>query len=78
MLFATPEKRIQTGLSIGPDSKTEDFYYFHLPHLGATAWAVLAATGWNQFQPGGCRANCAATTASVGGPGNGPANAPNE
>ncbi len=78
MLFATPEKRIQTGLSIGPDSKTEDFYYFHLPHLGATAWAVLAATGWNPFQPGGCRANCAATTASVSGPSNGPANGPNE
>src|SRR5262249_4479264 len=60
MLFATPESRITTGLSIGPDSATEDFYYFHLPHLGATAWAVLAAAGWNPFQPGGCRgANCA-------------------
>lgn len=54
MLFATPEARIGTGLSIGPDSTSEDFYYFHLPHLGATAWAVLAAAGWNPFQPGGC------------------------
>jgi len=53
MLFATPESRIRTGLQIGPDSKTDDFYYFHLPHLGATAWAVLAATGWNPFQPNG-------------------------
>ncbi|SDC90054.1 hypothetical protein SAMN05216345_104371 [Cupriavidus sp. YR651] len=53
MLYATPERRIRTGLSIGPDSTTEDFYYYHLPHLGATAWAVLAAAGWNPFQPGG-------------------------
>jgi hypothetical protein len=54
LLFATPATRIRTGLQIGPDSKTDDFYYFHLPHLGATAWAVLAAAGWNPFQPGGC------------------------
>ena len=68
MLFATPEARISTGLQIGPDSKTDDFYYFHLPHLGATAWAVLAATGWNPFQPGGCRdARCGATTATAAG-----------
>ncbi|AZG15366.1 hypothetical protein EHF44_13635 [Cupriavidus pauculus] len=53
MLFATPDTRVRTGLQIGPDSKTDDFYYFHLPHLGATAWAVLAAAGWNPFQPGG-------------------------
>lgn len=64
LLFATPEARIRTGLQIGPDSKTDDFYYFHLPHLGATAWAVLAAAGWNPFQPGGClgrRCDAAAT-----------------
>ncbi|AGW93246.1 MULTISPECIES: hypothetical protein [Cupriavidus] len=54
MLYATPEARISTGLSIGPTSTTEDFYYFHLPHLGATAWAVLAAARWNPFRPGGC------------------------
>jgi hypothetical protein len=51
LLFATPQARISTGLSIGPDSKGEDFFYFHLPHLGATAWAALAAAGWNPFQP---------------------------
>jgi hypothetical protein len=72
LLYATPEQRIRTGLSIGPDSKTEDFYYFHLPHLGATAWAVLAATGWNPFQPGGCRANCSHTTAATNPPDNPP------
>jgi hypothetical protein len=49
LLYATPNERIRTGLSIGPTSKSEDFYYFHLPHLGATAWAVLAAAGWNPF-----------------------------
>ena len=49
LLFATPNERIRTGLAIGPVSKSADFYYFHLPHLGATAWAVLAAAGWNPF-----------------------------
>lgn len=48
-LFATPEARIRTGLAIGPDSVTDDFYYYHLPHLGATAWAAIAATGVNPF-----------------------------
>lgn len=48
-LYATPERRIRTGLSVGPFSTTDDFYYFHLPHLGATAWAVLAAQRWNPF-----------------------------
>lgn len=49
LLYATPNERIRTGLAIGPTSKSADFYYFHLPHLGATAWAVLAAAGWNPF-----------------------------
>jgi hypothetical protein len=51
LLYATPRARIRTGLSIGPDSKGEDFFYYHLPHLGATAWAALAAAGRNPFQP---------------------------
>jgi len=46
-LWATPEARLGTGLAIGPDSVTADFFYFHVPHLGATAWAVIAALGWN-------------------------------
>lgn len=46
-LWATPETRIATGLAIGPDSKDADFFYFHQPHLGATAWAALAALRWN-------------------------------
>ena len=48
-LFATPQPRIDTGLAIGPDSTTNDFFYYHLPHLGATAWAALAAKGFNPF-----------------------------
>jgi len=48
-LWATPQQRISTGLAIGPDSTTADFYYLHRPHLGATAWAVIAAKGWNPF-----------------------------
>lgn len=31
------------------DSVTNDFFYYHLPHLGATAWAAIAATGVNPF-----------------------------
>jgi hypothetical protein len=48
-LFATPQPRIHTGLAVGPDSVTDDFFYYHLPHLGATAWAAIAAKGVNPF-----------------------------
>ena len=48
-LYATPEAQVSTGLSVGPDSTHDDFLYFHLPHLGATAWAAIAATGVNPF-----------------------------
>lgn len=49
LLNATRVRRLTTGLSIGPDSKEADFFYFPRPHLGATAWAALAAVGWNPF-----------------------------
>ena len=48
-LYATREPRITTGLALGPDSTAADFYYYRRPHLGATAWATLAALGWNPF-----------------------------
>lgn len=48
-LYATDGGRVATGLAIGPQSKSNDFFYFHRPHLGATAWAVLAANGFNPF-----------------------------
>lgn len=50
LLFATRQPRITTGLAIGPDSVSDDFYYYRWPHLGATAWAVLAAKGFNPFE----------------------------
>jgi hypothetical protein len=48
-LFATDVERLTTGIAIGPASVEPDFYYFRRPHLGATAWGVLAARGWNPF-----------------------------
>ena len=51
LLYASPDSRIRTGLALTPQSTTDDFYYFHLPHLGATAWSVLAATSTNPFAP---------------------------
>jgi hypothetical protein len=48
-LYATGVGRITTGIPIGPDSKSDDFFYFHRPHLGATAWAVLAEQSFNPF-----------------------------
>ncbi len=50
-LNATREARISTGLAVAPDSAGADFFYFRRPHLGATAWAVLAATATNPFAP---------------------------
>lgn len=41
-VYATREPRITTGLAA-------DAYYFRLPHLGATAWAALAALGRNPY-----------------------------
>lgn len=49
LFFATPGERLQTDLAIGPTSTKADFYYYHLPHLGATAWIALASHGWNPF-----------------------------
>jgi hypothetical protein len=49
LLWATDKARITTGLALSPQSTTDDFYYYRLPHLGATAWAALAATGWDPF-----------------------------
>ena len=49
MLHATPQQRIVTSFAIGPLSTYDDFFYYHHPHLGATAWAALAAKGWNPF-----------------------------
>ncbi|CAO4156947.1 hypothetical protein [Methylorubrum extorquens] len=51
-LYASREARLTTGLRIGPASTQDDFFYFRRPHLGATAWAALAALGHNPFTGG--------------------------
>jgi hypothetical protein len=48
-LNATRGARVSTGLSIDPTGTEPDFFYFRRPHLGATAWATLAAASWNPF-----------------------------
>jgi hypothetical protein len=48
-LNATRAARVSTGLSIDPTKTEPDFFYFRRPHLGATAWAALAASAWNPF-----------------------------
>jgi hypothetical protein len=49
LLNATRLARVSTGLAIDPTKTEADFFYFRRPHLGATAWAALAATAWNPF-----------------------------
>ena len=49
LLNATRSGRVTTGLSVDPTATNADFFYYRRPHLGATAWAALAATGWNPF-----------------------------
>ncbi len=49
-VFATREAKITTGLAIGPASTSADAYYYRWPHLGATAWAALAALERNPFR----------------------------
>lgn len=54
-LYATREPRITTGLAVGADSASADFYYYRRPHLAATAWAVLATLKCNPFAVCGAR-----------------------
>ncbi|MHC2251580.1 hypothetical protein ACVILK_001272 [Bradyrhizobium embrapense] len=49
LLNAARPARLTTGLSIDPTGGVPDFFYYRRPHLGATAWAALAETGWNPF-----------------------------
>ncbi len=50
-LFATPKAQLSTGLTIDAIGQGSAFTYHHWPHLGATAWTVLAAMDFNPFQP---------------------------
>jgi hypothetical protein len=58
-IYATREARITTGLALSADSASADFYYFRRPHLAATAWAALAATGRNPYVPAPAKRNSA-------------------
>ncbi|OIR10053.1 hypothetical protein GALL_79800 [mine drainage metagenome] len=49
--FATDAPALPTGFMLESDPSRPRLY-FHLPHLGATAWAALAETGWNPFTLG--------------------------
>ncbi|MDL2409841.1 hypothetical protein PY650_30320 [Rhizobium calliandrae] len=49
LVYATVKDELSTGLQVGPNSAPGDFKYFRLPHIAATAWAVLAALGHNPF-----------------------------
>lgn len=48
LLYATSAGEVPTGLMVEADGGGA-FTYAHRPHLGATAWAVLAAQRWNPF-----------------------------
>jgi hypothetical protein len=46
--YATDGDDLPTGFMLQTDP-TKPRLYFHLPHLGATAWVALAQTGFNPF-----------------------------
>lgn len=46
--FATNGNQLPTGFALDTDP-TQPRLYFHLPHLGAAAWAALAERGFNPF-----------------------------
>ncbi|WP_245572883.1 hypothetical protein [Lichenihabitans psoromatis] len=48
LLYATSAGTVPTGLKVEAENGG-DFEYFHRPHIGATAWATLAALRWNPF-----------------------------
>jgi hypothetical protein len=49
LVWATTAPRLTTGFSTGLTAQP-DFVYYRRPHIGATAWATLAALGKNPFQ----------------------------
>lgn len=49
LVWASTVPRLTTGLSTGL-SDAADFTYFRRPHVGATAWAVLASLGTSPFR----------------------------
>jgi hypothetical protein len=46
--FAAGSEELSTGLVLDTDS-AQTREYFHLPHLGATAWVAIAERKYNPF-----------------------------
>jgi hypothetical protein len=49
LIYASTTPTLTTGLATGVDGDTPDFLYFRRPHIGATAWAVLAQLDASPF-----------------------------
>ncbi|MDR6102580.1 hypothetical protein QE369_002777 [Agrobacterium larrymoorei] len=49
LILATDRPQISTKLTVGADGSGGDFNYYRWPHLGATAWTVLAMMDFNPF-----------------------------
>jgi hypothetical protein len=49
LIYATTTQSLTTGLATGLDLTKPDFLYYRRPHIGATAWAILAAQGATPF-----------------------------
>ena len=43
LIYATRETKITTGLASNATGDSADFHYYRMPHVAATAWAILAA-----------------------------------
>jgi len=49
LIYATTTPTLTTGLTTGLDTRDPKFLYFRRPHIGATAWGVLAQLGATPF-----------------------------
>jgi hypothetical protein len=49
LVYATTTPTLTTGLATGTNGDTPDFLYFRRPHIGATAWALLANLNASPF-----------------------------
>jgi len=49
LVYATTTPTLTTGLATGVNGDTPDFLYLRRPHIGATAWALLAHLNTSPF-----------------------------
>ena len=66
LVYATVGAELTTGLLVGPTPDFGEFKYYRLPHIGATAWSVLAALELNPFTPAGFAGGTAQAPCSPG------------